>query len=126
MSVRNASLSIYYGNIDAQKWSLVSVNNGSEGNPFPVLVGVEGGQKGGLRSGSGDGGGHGDGGGVPGRRVGWGLVLGQEKWRVRGEGASARRKGEGRGELQGRDASSDGTVLPCPRRGAALKAGVGA
>jgi len=27
MSVRNASPSIYYGNIDAQKWSLVSVNN---------------------------------------------------------------------------------------------------
>ena len=26
MSVRNASSSIYYGNIDAQKWSLVSVN----------------------------------------------------------------------------------------------------
>ena len=57
----------------------------SEGNPFPVLVGVEEGRKRGLRSGSGDGGGHGDGGGVPGRRGGWGLVLGQEKWRVRGE-----------------------------------------
>ena len=27
MSVRNATPSIYYGNIDAQKWSLVSVNN---------------------------------------------------------------------------------------------------
>ena len=27
MSVRNASTSIYYGNIDAQKWSLVSINN---------------------------------------------------------------------------------------------------
>ena len=26
MSVRNASSSIYYGNIDAQKWSLVSAN----------------------------------------------------------------------------------------------------
>ena len=31
MSVRNASLSIYYGNIDAQKWSLVSVNSIAEG-----------------------------------------------------------------------------------------------
>ena len=29
MSVRNASLSIYYGNIDAHKWSLVSVNRAS-------------------------------------------------------------------------------------------------
>ena len=28
MSVRNASPSIYYGNIDAQNWSLVSVNTG--------------------------------------------------------------------------------------------------
>ena len=26
MSVRNASSSIYYGNIDAQNWSLMSVN----------------------------------------------------------------------------------------------------
>ena len=65
------------------------------------LARVEEGPKGELRGGSGDGGGHGDGGGVPRRRVGWGLVLGQEKRRVRGEGASARRKGEGRGELQG-------------------------
>ena len=69
------------------------------------LARVEEGRKGELRGGSGDGGGHGDGGGVPGRRVGWGLVLGQEKRRVRGEGASARRKGEGRGELQGLGAS---------------------
>ena len=45
---------------------------------------------------------------------------------MRGEGASARRKGEGRGELQGCNAINDGTALPCPRRGAALKAGVGA
>ena len=45
---------------------------------------------------------------------------------MRGEGASARRKGEGRGELQGCDASSDGMALPCPLCGAALKAGVGA
>ena len=27
MSVRNASSSIYFGNIDAQNWSLVSVNS---------------------------------------------------------------------------------------------------
>ena len=27
MSIRNASSSIYYGYIDAQKWSLVSINS---------------------------------------------------------------------------------------------------
>ena len=36
MSVRNASSSIYYGNIDTQKWSLVSVNNSDVESPVII------------------------------------------------------------------------------------------